>query len=197
MPLMKPEGADFPESVKLEARKLAAFKCCYCRDRAGDHVHHIVPKEEGGLGALDNAIFLCVQCHTDYGHRADKRVQLRQARDHWYETAAKKYGPAGLEQLARLDDMATKRDVQAVVVAMASLFEDFKAGVITGTTTGPAIMSVASTMINSIAPRSTLPGSWAKGTWAPGVWLTYCGGCKAKLPDGAAFCPQCGVKVAR
>ena len=47
-------GTDFPDSVKLEARRLAYFRCCYCHDRPGDDVHHLTPKEEGGLGNIDN-----------------------------------------------------------------------------------------------------------------------------------------------
>ena len=65
--------ADFQESVKSQARRLAAFRCCYCRELMGDHVHHIIPKEKGGTNDLDNTMLLCVQCHTNYGHRPDKR----------------------------------------------------------------------------------------------------------------------------
>jgi hypothetical protein len=50
-------GTDFPDSVKLEARRLAYFRCCYCHDRPGDDVHHLTPKEEGGLGNIDNDHF--------------------------------------------------------------------------------------------------------------------------------------------
>lgn len=83
--------AEFSPSVKLEARRRAAFKCCYCRDEMGDDVHHLTPQEEGGSGDLDNAIFLCVRCHSMYGHRDDRRAQLRQARDTWYEVVRDKY----------------------------------------------------------------------------------------------------------
>jgi 5-methylcytosine-specific restriction endonuclease McrA len=27
------------------------------------HVHHVVPRSEGGLTALDNLLTLCEQCH--------------------------------------------------------------------------------------------------------------------------------------
>ncbi len=74
------KGSPFSESVKVEARRLAFFRCCYCHDKQGDQVHHLLPQEEDGPGVLDNAILLCVQCHADYGHRADKRRQLREAR---------------------------------------------------------------------------------------------------------------------
>jgi hypothetical protein len=100
--IMLTAGADFSESVKLQARHLAFFRCCYCLDRPGDEVHHLVPKEEGGSNTIDNAILLCAQCHTTYGHTRDKRKQLQQARDHWYEVAAKKYGPPADQQSVSL-----------------------------------------------------------------------------------------------
>src|SRR4051812_17585777 len=95
--IMAAVGADFSESVKLQARRLAFFRCCYCLERPGDEVHHLVPKEEGGPNTLDNAVLLCAQCHSTYGHTRDKRKQLQQARDHWYEVAANKYGPRAVD----------------------------------------------------------------------------------------------------
>lgn len=47
---MPSQGSDFPDVVKLEARKRAGFKCCYCREHMGDDVHHIQPKEEVAKG---------------------------------------------------------------------------------------------------------------------------------------------------
>jgi hypothetical protein len=43
-------------------------------------------------------MLLCAQCHSTYGHTRDKRKQLQQARDHWYEVAADKYGPPAVDQ---------------------------------------------------------------------------------------------------
>ena len=40
--------AEFPEKVRLEAKRLSAFKCCYCHERPGDDVHHIHPQKDGG-----------------------------------------------------------------------------------------------------------------------------------------------------
>lgn len=85
------EGQDFPPSVILKARRLAHFRCCYCRQHPGDEVHHITPREEGGAGTIENAVLLCVLCHKTYGHSAEYRKRIEQARDHWYEVAAKMY----------------------------------------------------------------------------------------------------------
>jgi len=66
-----------------------------CRD-IGDDVHHLVPMSEGGQGELDNAILLCVRCHHLYGEHSEKRSQLRQARDLWYEFARDMYSPTDI-----------------------------------------------------------------------------------------------------
>jgi 5-methylcytosine-specific restriction endonuclease McrA len=76
-------GSDFPPSAIREGRRLAAFKRCLGRDEMGDDVHHIVPKAEDGEGVIENAVLLCVRCHSLCGHRRDKREQIRQARDLW------------------------------------------------------------------------------------------------------------------
>jgi HNH endonuclease len=124
-------GTDFPENVKLQARRLAFFKCCYCHDRPGDDVHHLIPKEEGGPGELDNAILLCVQCHADYGHRSEKRAQLRQARDHW------------------------QSNVQEMSNQLRFLTETIIGRFEAGSTGTSDVVNIASTMISSIvAPPS-------------------------------------------
>jgi HNH endonuclease len=111
-------GTDFLESVKVDARKRAAFKCCFCRDRMGDEVHHLVPKEQGGQGVLDNAILLCAQCHNDYGNNPLKQKQLRQARDDWYEIVERRYSQTEIEQIEQL---ATKDDVDQIAIELRRL----------------------------------------------------------------------------
>ena len=147
---------DFPESVKEEARKQAGFKCCYCRERVGDEVHHLLPREEGGLGVLENAILLCAQCHTDYGHRPDKRKQLRQARDDWYEIVKDRQRPADHAVLERLQDLATKQDIEQLKIEVGGLFNTFMASFIHGSTSSQQVVNVASIMANSIVYPPTV-----------------------------------------
>jgi rRNA maturation endonuclease Nob1 len=188
-------GADFPLSVKEAARTRAAFKCCYCRDRMGDDVHHLTPKEEGGQGVIENAILLCAQCHRDYGDRRDKRPTLRQARDDWHELVARRQqSPDTIAMLAAVQDLATKNDVSNLMGRIIQLTETLKANVATGITTAPELANVASTMVNSISPQSVFTG-FAPGTWAKGVLATICERCKTALPPDAAFCPGCGSRV--
>jgi hypothetical protein len=148
-------GSDFSESIKLQARRLAGFRCCYCRERPGDDIHHLTPKEEGGLGTLDNAILLCVQCHADYGHRSDKSKQLRQARDDWHEIVARRYAPVlgQIEAFNALTDNVEqmKMELRRLTETVISRFEQ-------GTTDLGDVQNIASTMI------STLSGSTSSAT---------------------------------
>lgn len=186
-----PSGTDFPDSVKRKARELAFFKCCYCHDRQGHEVHHLTPKEESGQGTLDNAILLCVQCHSDYGHRADKRQQLRQARDHWYEIAAKRYGSPALEQIALLEDLATKNDIAALRVQMTGMFDTLMDRWQRGSTGTEEVLSVGSSMVNSLT-GSPAAGALAFSGHAPTVRnVAHCRRCGSEERANAAFCSMC------
>lgn len=48
-------------------------------------VHHILPESEGGLDTINNAAPLCSSCHDLFGGNPEKRKQIRQMRDHWWE----------------------------------------------------------------------------------------------------------------
>jgi hypothetical protein len=75
----------FSEKVKLEARRKSNFRCCICEKLFSGEVHHIIPESEGGPDILDNAVLLCPNCHDSYGGNPEKRKQIKQKRDHWWE----------------------------------------------------------------------------------------------------------------
>jgi DNA-directed RNA polymerase subunit RPC12/RpoP len=77
----------FPEKIKLEVKKKAAFRCCRCQG-IGVQVHHIIPEHEGGNDDIENAAPLCAKCHTDFGDNEQKRKEIREMRNWWYEQAA-------------------------------------------------------------------------------------------------------------
>jgi hypothetical protein len=181
-----PPGSDFPDSVKRKARELAFFKCCYCHDRQGHEVHHLTPKEEGGQGTLDNAILLCVQCHSDYGHRPDKRQQLRQARDHWYEIVAKRYGPEGVAQIANLDELATKEDLAGLESRVTGLFDQLMTGWKRGSTSTSEVVNIGSSMVSSIVAGKHDIGHSSM------VFGRSCGNCGSHANEIAMFCWKCG-----
>lgn len=78
----------FPESLKVEIRKRANFQCCWCRRPSDSYtvqIHHIIPKADGGENTEENAAPLCPNCHDAYGGNPQKRKQIRERRDDWFE----------------------------------------------------------------------------------------------------------------
>lgn len=94
----------FSEKVRLEARKRAAFRCCICH-KLWVEVHHIIPQSEGGADTLDNAAPLCASCHDLLGGNPDKRRQVKQMRDAWWEAMAR-----------RAQEMAASVDLDSVAI---------------------------------------------------------------------------------
>lgn len=74
----------FSEKVNLDARKKSNFRCCICYKKVVQ-VHHIIPEAEGGPNTIDNAAPLCASCHDLFGGNPEKRKQIRQMRDYWWE----------------------------------------------------------------------------------------------------------------
>jgi hypothetical protein len=73
-------------------------------------VHHIVPQSEGGSDDLDNACPLCAYCHDLIGGNPDKRKQLRQMRDWWYQICEDRLTNVEIIKInARLDEIATQQ----------------------------------------------------------------------------------------
>lgn len=60
----------FPKSIREEALVRSQRHCCVCHDFAGRaiNVHHIQQESDGGPNTLDNAIVLCLRCHSEAGH---------------------------------------------------------------------------------------------------------------------------------
>ncbi|WP_342756644.1 HNH endonuclease signature motif containing protein [Kineothrix sedimenti] len=74
----------FTEKIKLEAKKRSNFRCCICH-KIFVEVHHILPEADGGSDTIDNAAPLCSSCHDLYGGNPEKRKQIRQMRDYWWD----------------------------------------------------------------------------------------------------------------
>lgn len=79
----------FTEKTKLEAKRKSHFRCCVCRHSFVE-VHHIIPTSRGGSDDLDNAATLCASCHDLFGGNPDKRKQIREMRDQWWELMEQK-----------------------------------------------------------------------------------------------------------
>lgn len=74
----------FTEKIKTEARKRSAYRCCACH-KPFVEIHHIIPQSQGGPNTLENAAALCAYCHDLLGGNPDKRKQIREMRDDWWE----------------------------------------------------------------------------------------------------------------
>lgn len=79
----------FSEKVKLEAKRRACFRCVICQEPFVE-IHHILPQAHGGKDTIENAAPLCASCHDLYGGNPEKRKQIREMRDHWFELMEKR-----------------------------------------------------------------------------------------------------------
>lgn len=85
----------FSEKTKLIVKKQAAFRCCRCHE-IGIDVHHITPQSEratyeGNIDDIENAAPLCQNCHDRFGANPEKRKEIKQLRDWWYEIVVERY----------------------------------------------------------------------------------------------------------
>ncbi len=107
----------FSESLKARIRKRALVRCCICHSFGVD-IHHIIPEAEEGPNTEDNAAPLCRSCHDLYGANPDKRKQIREARDVWYNLCDEAFlGSTQLKDIANdLKNLATKEDIERLAV---------------------------------------------------------------------------------
>jgi hypothetical protein len=80
----------FSPTLKDQVKRMAAFQCCRCHE-IGIDIHHIVPQAKGGSDDIDNAAPLCQNCHDRFGANPEKRKEIRQMRDWWYDVVNEKY----------------------------------------------------------------------------------------------------------
>lgn len=99
----------FSEKQKLLVKKKADFKCCRCH-AIGIDIHHITPQEHDGPDTLDNAAPLCQNCHDQFGANPEKKKEIKQMRDHWYETVAKMYPSRSNSETELLGSINDKLD---------------------------------------------------------------------------------------
>jgi hypothetical protein len=118
----------FPENVKLQAKKQAHFCCVICHDPFVE-VHHIVPQSDGGPDTIENAAPLCGTCHNLFGGNPDKRKQIREMRDFWWEVCEKKNASPDVVALNKKLD-SIQSEVQNSHIAQSKALEDVKEAVL-------------------------------------------------------------------
>lgn len=86
-------------------------------------VHHIVPEAEGGSNDADNAIVLCLKCHSEAGHYNPRHPigtkfspnELKRHRDQWLTYCGSGFRadlrPEGYKELPARDPKAQRKAV--------------------------------------------------------------------------------------
>lgn len=80
----------FSEKTKNKVKRKSCFRCVICH-KPFVEIHHIIPLSEGGSNRIDNAAPLCASCHDLYGGNTEKRKQIREMKDHWFDLMEKRY----------------------------------------------------------------------------------------------------------
>lgn len=107
----------FSEATKLEAKRRAHFSCVICR-QAFVEVHHIIPQAAGGSDDLENAAPLCASCHDLFGGNPEKRKQLREMRDLWYELCETRFRDSPNLKLAEaVEDIKNHQHEQGALLS--------------------------------------------------------------------------------
>lgn len=116
----------FNEATKLKAKRLAHFSCVMCHQPLVE-VHHIVPQKDGGSDELDNAAALCAGCHDLFGGNPDKRKQIREMRDFWYELCETRLRDSSSLILAKdVENVKARQEEQGAMMAeLKTVLEDY------------------------------------------------------------------------
>jgi hypothetical protein len=180
----------FSENIKLEVKRKAAFRCCRCQS-IGIDVHHIVPEKDSGSSDISNAAPLCQNCHDQFGDNPQKRKEIIQMRDWWYEMCSRKYsgqGPIGVETLGQID--AKLEDIRAGqegIVELKQMLKGLSDRYIETLTAGTATV-VASGIVHATTDNE-FDGS---------VYSHYrCKNCGVAIDMlvGTNKCPNCGADL--
>jgi len=184
----------FSEQLKLQVRRRAAFRCCRCHE-IGIEVHHIVPQAQRGPNTEKNAAPLCPNCHTWFGGNSEKRKEISQMRDWWYEVCATKYSAVNEEALRKLDDLIAEvrrqgvseedrqRALQEIQIALGQLLDESQEK--KGSDVGQAV----TTKVDAIVTATRL----GSGVYAN----VHCRRCNSYtgLLVGSDSCPSCGAPL--
>jgi len=75
----------FSEKIKKEVREKSRHCCVFCKKFfLSTEVHHIIPEAYGGPDTIENAVLLCRNHHTQFGHNPHFIEYIQQERDKWY-----------------------------------------------------------------------------------------------------------------
>lgn len=178
----------FTEKLKLEIKKKSAFRCCRCHE-VGIDIHHVIPQTDGGLDDFDNAAPLCQNCHDRFGANPEKRKEIKQMRDWWYEVVEEKY-KGDSDKFGEINEIILKiqnnqdNNLQKLRNELLEKLEELKKN-------EPIISSKNVQQITGYYISAT---KLAKGVYAN----FHCGKCNhstALLITDEAICPNCKTPI--
>lgn len=180
----------FTENLKLEVKKKAAFRCCRCQN-IGIDIHHIIPEKDGGPSDISNAAPLCQNCHDQFGDNPQKRKEITQMRDWWYEACERIYGPRGPDDLEFLAQINAK--LEQIQEGQQEIGELKKMLVVYS---NKAIESITPETANVVA--SGIVNATTATRLGENVFANFqCRNCGTMigLQVGTDSCPNCGAKI--
>jgi HNH endonuclease len=97
----------FPEAGVAQLLADSKRHCCVCWRWCGTkmHLHHIIPRAEGGPDEIENAIPVCLDCHAEIESRGNmgrqfSHAELREHKRRWLEICRDQ--PAAIIQTNRV-----------------------------------------------------------------------------------------------
>lgn len=181
----------FSEKIIVEVRRKSAFRCCRCQ-HISIQVHHIIPQEFNGEDIIENAAPLCANCHTDYGSNPEKRKEITQMRDWWYEQVKKQFPDN--RQLGLSEEISSKLDeLQQKQIGLDDFkkeLQGFAKEIIDNMTLG-----TAATTASGIANTSLVTTSTKLGENVHANMICRKCGTQVGLLIGSNNCPNCGELI--
>lgn len=175
----------FNENIKQKVKERAHFKCCLCHETWATEIHHIIPESEDGPNEEDNAAPLCATCHDLYGANPEKCKFIKDNRDFWYSLCERKSPPnpeVMREINERLCNVATKNDVQNIIVYLEQKFQNIMSQPITPKEQLVRLSDVTTSTTAAISGVTILPN------------MTTCHNCytRFEINNNNYTCPKCG-----
>ncbi len=184
----------FSDSVKLDAKRKANFRCVVCQ-QPWVEVHHIAPEAEHGPDTLDNAAPLCGSCHGQFGGNPELRKQLREMRDHWWARCS--FGltePTALALGERLDQI--KIQIESGTARQDALLGEVKNLLLNHLKDTERAISSANTVGQALSTANAYATSSLTAPTTPIYSLGHtCPRCGRTFSARSTHCTTCGVSL--
>jgi len=182
----------FSEKTKKKVRERAAFRCCRCQT-LGIDVHHIIQERDGGTDDISNAAPLCQNCHDQFGANLEKRKEITQMRDWWYDTCERLYSNKFFDEttLKEINDkLESIRQSQSGMPELKEILKETSNKLIESITPETARITATGIINTSTATSATKLGDRVYANLQCSNCNTWIG-----LLIGSDKCPKCGAKI--